>query len=45
MSTVKDIFSTASMIALIMCAIVGTFYTAMDRPQSGGVLVSLSDPQ
>lgn len=43
MSMVKDAFSTAAAIALIMFAIIGTFYSTMDRPLSGGVLVSLSD--
>ncbi len=42
MSTAKDMLSTASMIALIMLAIVGTFYSTMDRPMSSP-LVSLSD--
>jgi len=42
MSMVKDVFSTATAIALIMCAIIGTFYSTMDHPQTG-VLVSLSD--
>lgn len=43
MNAAKDLFYTASMLGLIMFAIVGTFYSTMDRPLAGSPLVSLSD--
>lgn len=43
MNAVKDLLGTTTMIALIMLAIVGTFYASMDLPVGPNVVVTLSD--
>ena len=43
MDTARDMLKTAAMLAAIMFAIVGVFYSAMDRPIGERVVVSLDD--
>ncbi len=43
MNAVKDLLGTTTMIALIMLAIVGTFYVSMDLPAGPTVVGTLSD--
>ena len=45
MNAVKDLLGTTTMIALIMLAIVGTFYVSMDLPAGPNVVASLADPR